>query len=182
MNNNSHPSNKFSNSFNPDLEETIPESIKSEFFMLWRLEQREGRQTKPPINPSSGYKGNVQDPKQWTDFANALKIHKGGRFHTNGISVVVHPDSELVGLDLDKCIKDGAFSNEAMEVLQKVNSYSEISPSGNGVRIFFYGKLPGKGRRKDNFECYDEGRHLKVTGNHIPDTPKAINRDQGVID
>ena len=182
MNNNSHPSNKFSNSFNPDLEETIPESIKSEFFMLWRLEQREGRQTKPPINPSSGYKGNVQDPKQWTDFANALKIHKGGRFHTNGISVVVHPDSELVGLDLDKCIKDGAFSNEAMEVLQKVNSYSEISPSGNGVRIFLYGKLPGKGRRKDNFECYDEGRHLTVTGNHIPDTPKAINRDQGVID
>ena len=78
MNNNSHPSNKFSNSFNPDLEETIPESIKSESFMLWRLEQREGRQTKPPINPSSGYKGNVQDPKQWTDFANALKIHKGG--------------------------------------------------------------------------------------------------------
>ena len=88
MNNNSHPSNKFSNSFNPDLEETIPESIKSESFMLWRLEQREGRQTKPPINPSSGYKGSVQDPKQWTDFANALKIHKGGRFHTNGISVV----------------------------------------------------------------------------------------------
>ena len=34
MNNKSHPSNKFSNSFNPDLEETIPESIKSESFML----------------------------------------------------------------------------------------------------------------------------------------------------
>ena len=182
MNNKSHPSNKFSNSFNPDLEETIPESIKSESFMLWRLEQREGRQTKPPINPSSGYKGNVQDPKQWTDFANALKIHKGGRFHTNGISVVVHPDSELVGLDLDKCIKDGAFSNEAMEVLQKVNSYSEISPSGKGVRIFLYAKLPEKGRRKETFECYDEGILLTVTGNHIPDTPKVISRDQGVID
>ncbi|MCH2296249.1 MAG: hypothetical protein MK488_14885, partial [SAR324 cluster bacterium] len=160
----------------------IPEELKSESFMLWRLEQREGRQTKPPINPSSGFRGNVQDPKQWTDFDNALRIHEGGKFHTNGISVVVHPESELVGLDLDKCIKDGAFSNEAREVLQKVNSYSEISPSGNGVRIFLYGKLPGKGRRKETFECYDEGRHLTVTGNHIPDTPKAINRDQGVID
>ena len=28
MNNKSHPSNKFSNSFNPDLEETIPETIR----------------------------------------------------------------------------------------------------------------------------------------------------------
>ena len=78
MNNNSHPSNKFSNSINPDLEEKIPESLKSESFMLSRLEQREGHQTKPPINPSSGFKGNVNDPKQWTDFANALRIHKGG--------------------------------------------------------------------------------------------------------
>ena len=182
MNNNSHPSNKFSNSFNPDLEETIPESIKSESFMLWRLEQREGRQTKPPINPSSGYKGNVQDPKQWTDFANALKIHKGGRFHTNGIGVLLHPDSELVGLDLDKCISEGDFSDDVKEILKKVCSYSEISPSGNGIRIFLYGKLPGNRRRSENFECYDEGRYLTVTGNHIPGTPKVINSDQGVID
>ena len=94
----------------------IPEELKSESFMLWRLEQCEGRQTKPPINPSSGYKGNVQDPKQWTDFANALKIHKGGRFHTNGIGVVLHLDSELVGLDLDKCINEGDFSDDVIHL------------------------------------------------------------------
>ena len=58
----------------------IPEELKSESFMLWRLEQREGRQTKPPINPSSGFRGNVQDPKQWTDFDNAMKIYNGGAF------------------------------------------------------------------------------------------------------
>ena len=112
MNNNSHkshPSNNFINSIKPDLEEKIPEALKSESFMLWRLVEREGRQTKPPINPSSGFKGNVQDPKQWTDFNNALKIHMGGRFHTNGISVVLHPKSELVGLDLDKCINEASF-------------------------------------------------------------------------
>jgi len=160
----------------------VPDELKSESFMLWRLEQREGRQTKPPINPSSGFMGNVQDPNQWTDFDNALRIHEGGRFHTNGISVVLHSESELVGLDLDHCISDGTFTEEATEIINRVSSYSEISPSGKGVRIFLYGKIPGKGRRKDNFECYDEGRHLTVTGNHIPHTPKAINRDQGVID
>ena len=145
MNNNSHPSKKFSSSINPDLEEKIPESLKSESFMLWRLEQREGHQTKPPINPSSGFKGNVNDPKQWTDFANALRIHKGGRFHTNGIGVVLHPDSELVGLDLDKCISEGDFSDDVKEILKKVCSYSEISPSGNGIRILYTESYQEKG-------------------------------------
>ena len=58
----------------------VPDELKSESFMLWRLEQHEGRQTKPPINTSSGFRGNVQEPKQWTDFDNAMKIHKGGTF------------------------------------------------------------------------------------------------------
>ena len=85
-------------------------------------------------------------------------------------------------MDLDHCISDGTFTEEATEIINRVSSYSEISPSGKGVRIFLYGKLPEKGRRKETFECYDEGRHLTVTGNHIPDTPKVINRDQVVID
>ena len=42
----------------------------------------------------SGFKANVNDPKQWTDF---VEDSQGGVL-TNGIGVVLHPDSELVGL------------------------------------------------------------------------------------
>ena len=38
--------------------------------------------------------------------------------------MVLHPDSELVGLDLDKCISEGAFSDDVKEILKKVCSYS----------------------------------------------------------
>ena len=69
----------------------IPEELKKEFFMLWRLEQREGRRTKPPINPNTGELGSVRDPNHWTDYENALGIHQTGRFRTSGISVVLHP-------------------------------------------------------------------------------------------
>ena len=117
----------------------IPDELKTESFMLWRYEERDGRKTKPPLNPDTGLRGDVTDPSQWTDYENALRIHQSGRFRTNGISVVVHPDSELVGLDLDHCVKDGAFSEEAQEILEGVCSYSEISPSGEGVRVFLYG-------------------------------------------
>jgi putative DNA primase/helicase len=160
----------------------IPEELKSESFMLWRYEERDGRMTKPPLNPHTGFRGDVTDPIQWADYDAALSAHQSGRYRSNGISVVVHPNSELVGLDLDHCIVDGKFSEEAQEILDGVCSYSEISPSGEGIRIFLYGKLPEKGRRRGPIECYGDARHLTVTGNHIRETPKDINRDQEVID
>lgn len=150
--------------------------------MLWRYEERDGRKTKPPLNPNTGLRGDVTDPIQWTDYETALGAHQSGRYRSNGISVVVHPDSGLVGLDLDHCIVDGKFSEEAQEIVDGVCSYSEISPSGEGVRIFLYGKLPDKGRRRSNFECYDKGRHLTVTGNHIQSTPDKINNNQETLD
>ena len=90
-----------------DNTSNIPEELKKESFMLWRLEQREGRQTKPPINPNTGGLGSVTDPTHWTDYENALGIHQTGIIPTSGISVVLHPESELVGLDLDHCIDEG---------------------------------------------------------------------------
>ena len=95
----------------------IPAELKTESFMLWRYEERNGRKTKPPLNPDTGLRGDVTDPSQWTDYENALRIHQSGRFKTNGISVVVHPDSGLVGLDLDHCVTDGVLSKEAQEIL-----------------------------------------------------------------
>ena len=67
---------------------------------------------------------------------------------------------------------------------RKLNAEIEklLNNNAKGVRVFLYGKLPEKGRRRGSIECYDNGRHLTVTGIHIPETPKAIKRDQRVID
>ena len=107
--------------FNPY---NIPTELKSESFMIWRYEERDGKMTKPPLNPHSGVRGDVTDPSQWTDYETTLNVHQSGRYRSNGISVVLHPDSELVGLDLDHCIVDGKFSEEAQEILHGVCSYS----------------------------------------------------------
>ena len=60
--------------------------------MLWRYEERDGRKTKPPLNPNTGLRGDVTDPIHWTDYETALSSHQLGRYRSNGISVVVHPD------------------------------------------------------------------------------------------
>ena len=66
------------------------------------------------------------------------------------------------GIDLDHCLNDLDFVDEFVETLQ---SYTEISRSGDGIHIICEGKLPEGNRRKNNVEMYSEGRYFIVTGN-----------------
>jgi putative DNA primase/helicase len=50
----------------------------------------------------------------------------------------------------------------------KLNSYTEVSPSGTGLHIFVLaeGADIARHRKKDGFlEIYSEGRYFTVTGN-----------------
>jgi len=40
------------------------------------------------------------------------------------------------------------------------NSYSEVSPSGAGVKIILKGKLPNHGCKFEKIEIYDQGRYF----------------------
>ncbi len=60
--------------------ENIPNQLKSESFMLWRYVERDGKMTKPPLNPHSGVRGDVTDPCQWTDYETALSAHQSGKY------------------------------------------------------------------------------------------------------
>jgi len=72
----------------------------------------------------------------------------------------------------------------ALEIIRAINSYTEISPSGAGVRIFCYGKLPPGRRKNGNVEMYDESspKYLTITGHHVPGTPRTLERRQTEIE
>ena len=75
----------------------------------------------------------------------------------------------LVGIDLDHCIDEhGTIADWAQEIISTVNSYTELSPSGTGVRIFVKGTLPEDGRKVGNVEMYQNKRYLTVTGRPLP--------------
>ncbi|HOO44718.1 MAG TPA: DUF3987 domain-containing protein [Deltaproteobacteria bacterium] len=87
------------------------------------------------------------------------------------------------GIDLDHCIDDtGAIQPWAQAEVIRFNSYTEVTPSDHGLRIFIKGRLPGKGRKKGNLEVYDRGRYLTVTGHHLPGTPLEIHERQAALD
>ena len=65
-------------------------------------------------------------------------------------------DDGIAGVDLDHVFdpETGAIEFCAQSIVDRLNSYTEISPSGEGLRIFVYAKLPPKDRRIAHFECY----------------------------
>jgi len=63
--------------------------------------------------------------------------------------------------------ENGEVSSEAVEVRDRLDSYSELSPSGRGLHVFVAAQLTGSRRRTGGFEVYDSGRYFTVTGKRI---------------
>jgi hypothetical protein len=74
------------------------------------------------------------------------------------------------------------------EIISALNSYTEVSPSGTGIRIFCKGiprPFGSKRRREDwGLEIYDNfsPRYLTVTGHHIDNTPNSVEYRQDELE
>lgn len=130
---------------------------------------------KLPKNPRTGKNAGSTLPDTWSDFMTAVK---GQKIHNlAGLGWVFTEDSGIVGIDLDKCIDEsGTIEDWAQIIVDSINSYTEISPSGSGLHIFVYGAIekalgPKPGHK---IEMYSKGRYFTVTGEHLAGTPEAI--------
>ena len=82
----------------------------------------------------------------------------------------------FTGIDLDNCIRDdGPLEEWAAEVVALGETYTEISPSGRGLRMIAVGKV-ARAVKYDpaGVEIYGQQRYLTITGNHWPETPLEI--------
>lgn len=147
-------------------------------FVCWQYQEREGKKTKVPVSPKGGM-AKVNTPSTWGTFQEAVShCEKQG---LSGIGIVLSKNTgpSLVGIDLDHCIDDADnLTPEAKEIVETLNSYSEITPSGRGLRVFVKGKLPDGARRKGTIEIYDDLRYLTLTGNHYKGTPRTVEARQ----
>lgn len=166
----------------PNLE-GIPGDLKGRpQYVLWRSEIREGKPTKVPYSPN-GQKAKSNDPETWTDYSQAVKaLNNGGNY--DGLGFVLSKDDNLTGIDLDKCRdkETGEIQPWAQNIIKGINSYTEVSPSGTGIRIFVRdAKLPESGRKKGPIEIYESGRYLTLTGCHVEGAPITIEARQDEI-
>ncbi len=146
------------------LAEFPAELIALPQWVLWKLEKRGDRVTKIPYQPNC-LKADSTSGQTWSDFQ-TVKAAFVKNPNYSGVGFVFSVDDPYVGIDLDKCRDPvtGVVEPWAAEVLDRISSYTELSPSGTGFHLIGKGKLPPTGRRKGQVEMYDSGRYFTVTG------------------
>lgn len=160
--------------------DNIPAPLKQwPNWVCWTEEIKNGEPTKPPFDVRTGKKAKSDDANTWTTFENAFEYyqeHSNNGIRGIGFELGPRQSTVYVGIDLDHCrnSKTGEIEAWAQKIIDKLASYTEISPSGEGIRIWVIAVLPESGRKKGNIEMYDGDRYLTVTGNHLEGTPFTI--------
>jgi len=135
---------------------------------------------KVPLDVSTGDAASVSDPDTWASFSRAMGWDTRGE--SDGVGFVFTEDDPFVGVDLDDCVEDGEVKDWAEEIIDTLDSYTEYSPSGEGVHVLVHGELPSSGARHGDIEMYDSSRFFTVTGNHVEKTPNEILHGQGALE
>lgn len=174
--------------------DSIPEDMKNPVnWVLYRLEVRDGKETKVPYQ-TNGSKAEPNNPETWGSLENVIKTFKKYPGKYDGIGFVFSLDIGIMGIDLDhvRNPETGEWDQEALNEIKILNSYTEISPSGEGAHVLVKGKIPlepdkkgkigtGRNNRDIGREMYHSGRYFTVTGNHLEGTPYTINEAQRVV-
>ncbi len=117
-------------------------------------------------------------PDQWFSYDTALTAFRKHPQMLAGVGYVMTGAHGVVGVDLDHCVTDGGeIAPWAAEVIAKLDSYTEISPSGTGLRVLSSGDHPTDWVNHDvGIEIYggNEARFLTVTGEHLPGSPVDV--------
>jgi putative DNA primase/helicase len=158
-------------------------------FVCWREETRNGKPTKVPVNPHTGNEAESDNPVTWCTLAEAVAFHQTHRKNLQGLGRMFDPADGIIGVDFDDCLDDHGNiipGHVAAEWLPRLNSYSEISPSGRGVKVWLKARLDldGKtGRRdtKQGVEIYREHRYFTPTGRRLLQFSANVEERQSVI-
>jgi primase-polymerase (primpol)-like protein len=139
---------------------------------IWNA--KKGGWDKPPLSAHTGKPASINNIFDRGTFDQALAAMQKHRLA--GIGIVLEPDDDLTGGDLDDCVTDsGTFSPLAAEVVGYAETYVEYSPSGEGLRILAFGKVQHASKDdKIGVELYGGGRYLTITGNQVEGTPDEI--------
>ena len=124
----------------PDLA-AIPDFLtRLPRWLVWRNEDRGGKQTKVPKTARNTAATSTR-PDTWAPFdVIADVIRRQPRlFDGPGIVLGDLGDGEhLCGIDLDSCLNDdGAIADWAKPFSACLPTYGEVSPSGRGLKFFF---------------------------------------------
>jgi primase-polymerase (primpol)-like protein len=112
-------------------------------------------------------------PDTWTTYRSADRSTAGV-----GLGFVLSANDRLVCIDLDHAIEGDELKPWARAIVDCLpQTYIEVSPSGQGLHVWGYGKV-GRGRRirrgEAAIEVYDQGRYICMTRKPFDEAPSRL--------
>lgn len=153
----------------------IPEAMReARRWVMWRYEFNNDKWTKVPWNIN--YKASSTNPDTWLSLEEAYRAYSTGKYA--GVGFVLGWDKILeknwLGVDLDKVYDPDTETwsmPEWRDMVYRLNTYTEFSPSGKGIHAIGWGAKEGdkckKATETGDLEFYDNGRYFTVTGRRI---------------
>lgn len=190
------------------LEELKSRKIWLCYPMIWNETKHNGHggYDKPPVNPYTLYNGSSDNPESLSTFDEAVaQIGKTARVRVkNHDDMVESPivgvgvafsGTGLFGLDLDNVVRQDEsgqhfMTKEASQIVEDLDSYTEISPSGEGLHIICFGEIPSHFKKiakpkpdifktnKAEYQLFDSG-YMTISGQivgsrHIADRSEKL--------
>src|SRR5690349_895111 len=117
--------------------------VERDQWVLWRYEGRNGKPTKVPYQ-ATGKPADSTNPRTWAGFEDGLDAwsrHPGRYF---GLGFVFSREDLFAGIDLDDSLDEqGEVKAWARGIVERFSdTYMEISPSCQGLKIWLSGSLP----------------------------------------
>jgi hypothetical protein len=157
-------------------------------WLVWRLEKDAERPEKTKLlkvpyyvdgGKRSGDQGDERDRRRLAVYAAALKAHppEGREVGCGGLGFAFLPGDGLFGVDLDNVIdEDGVIDRNAVEIVKRCESFTEISPSGRGLHIYLAhpADVAPEINKSGDVDIYCGAQYFTVTGNHYAGTPLEV--------
>jgi P4 family phage/plasmid primase-like protien len=156
-------------------------------WVLWRWERpKKGRWTKVPYDPHRRRgKAKSDDPSTWGTIDEARGAWTKDRKYYDGIGFMITEGDGFVGIDPDEAIdlSTGELKPWAQRIVDELATYTELSPTQTGVKLWAVATKPGSEWCKEPYadgevEMYDHGRFFTVTGYHWHGTPATVEERQ----
>ena len=170
--------------------QAVPAELKARRqWVIWRAILAEGAVTKPPFNPNNpAYMADVKDPSTWGTFEDAVRVYTNNPSLISGIGFVFTDGDEYFGMDIDdeKKVKPEHLETRrrfVSQIMSEVDTYTELSPSGQGVHMIGKGKLPVAGKRSTamQVEIYCSGRYFTITGEIVNQKTEIKDQQEFLI-
>lgn len=164
----------------------IPQLLKNyDHWLVWKYEENPRPGKKPLKVPyyvngkkRRGVIGGSQDVSRLASYEDAVGAFSAGGY--DGIGLAIMPEQNLTVLDIDGCIDEkGKLSEFARQVVD-TGAYSEVSPSGRGLRAVFLGAIAPNEKRNfhisngERVEVYCGKAYTTFTGSALPSPASVV--------